>query len=73
MTSLVTWLMLRRTLLTASLLSATSRAMSSSSSLVGGPVPVFAATSHTGVAVTSESLAGTGYCIWFYPKADTGG
>ena len=39
----------------------------------GAKVPKFAATSHTGAAVTSDSLAGSAYCLWFYPKADTGG
>ena len=39
----------------------------------GAQVPKFAATAHTGAAVSSDSLAGSAYCLWFYPKADTGG
>ena len=39
----------------------------------GAQVPKFAVTAHTGAAVSSDSLAGSAYCLWFYPKADTGG
>ncbi len=39
----------------------------------GSPFPRFALTAHDGSAVTSETLAGTGYLIYFYPKADTPG
>ena len=39
----------------------------------GVQVPKFAVTAHTGAAVSSDSLAGSAYCLWFYPKADTGG
>ena len=39
----------------------------------GAKVPKFAVTAHTGAAVSSDSLAGSAYCLWFYPKADTGG
>jgi len=61
---------MRRLLATTVL--ATARAMSGGAK-VGGPVPAFSAVSHTGITVSSESLAGKGYCLWFYPKADTGG
>ena len=39
----------------------------------GAQVPKFSVTAHTGAAVSSDSLAGSAYCLWFYPKADTGG
>ena len=58
-------------MLRASLVLAGARAMSTVK--VGGPVPAFKAVTHTGAAVSSESLAGTSYCLWFYPRADTGG
>jgi peroxiredoxin len=54
----------------AVLLVVSARAMSLQA---GAKVPKFAATSHTGAAVTSDSLAGSTYCLWFYPMADTGG
>lgn len=50
-----------------------ARAMSTSTIKVGGPVPAFAAVTHLGEKVSSETLAGSSYCLWFYPKADTGG
>ena len=62
---------MRRFLATSVLVSV--RAMSSGGSKVGHPVPAFSAVSHTGITVSRESLAGKGYCLWFYPKADTGG
>ena len=51
-------------------LAAGARAMSLKA---GAQVPKFAVTAHTGAAVSSDSLAGSAYCLWFYPKADTGG
>jgi len=52
------------------ILAAGARAMSLKA---GAQVPKFAVTAHTGAAVSSDSLAGSAYCLWFYPKADTGG
>ena len=37
----------------------------------GAKVPKFAVTAHTGAAVSSDSLAGPAYRLWFSPKADT--
>ena len=55
---------------TFTILVAGARAMSLKA---GAQVPKFAVTAHTGAAVSSDSLAGSAYCLWFYPKADTGG
>ena len=52
------------------ILAAGARAMSLKA---GAQVPRFAVTAHTGAAVSSDSLASSAYCLWFYPKADTGG
>jgi peroxiredoxin Q/BCP len=40
---------------------------------VGDPFPAWSLRDHTGAAVTSESLAGKPYLVWFYPKAQTPG
>jgi len=40
---------------------------------VGDPFPAWSLHDHTGAVVTSESLAGKPYLLWFYPKAETPG
>lgn len=39
----------------------------------GDPFPAWELTDHTGATVTSASLAGTTYLLWYYPKALTPG
>lgn len=39
----------------------------------GDPFPSWELTDHTGATVTSASLAGTTYLLWYYPKALTPG
>ncbi|MCC6850011.1 MAG: peroxiredoxin [Deltaproteobacteria bacterium] len=39
----------------------------------GDPFPAWALRDHTGALVSSQSLAGTTYLLWFYPKARTPG
>ena len=39
----------------------------------GDPFPAWSLRDHTGAAVTSQSLAGKPYLLWFYPKAQTPG
>ncbi|MCC6766358.1 MAG: peroxiredoxin [Deltaproteobacteria bacterium] len=39
----------------------------------GDPFPVWSLRDHTGAVVTSQSLAGKTYLLWFYPKAQTPG
>ena len=40
---------------------------------VGDPFPAWSLRDHTGAVVTSQSLAGKPYLLWFYPKAQTPG
>lgn len=40
---------------------------------VGDPVPAFAVPNQDGVMVTSDSLLGTPYLLYFYPKDNTPG
>src|SRR5689334_19902938 len=40
---------------------------------VGDPFPVWDLADQTGARVSSSSLAGTTYLMWFYPKAMTPG
>jgi peroxiredoxin Q/BCP len=40
---------------------------------VGDPVPAFEMTADDGSVVSNESLAGTRYVLYFYPKDDTPG
>jgi thioredoxin-dependent peroxiredoxin len=40
---------------------------------VGDPAPIFALSADDGSTVTSESLAGNRYALYFYPKDDTPG
>jgi peroxiredoxin Q/BCP len=40
---------------------------------VGDPFPAWSLRDQTGAAVTSQSLAGKPYLLWFYPKAQTPG
>jgi peroxiredoxin Q/BCP len=40
---------------------------------VGAPFPAWSLRDHTGATVTSQSLAGKPYLLWFYPKAQTPG
>jgi thioredoxin-dependent peroxiredoxin len=39
----------------------------------GATFPAWELTDHTGAKVTSQSLAGKPYLLWFYPKASTPG
>lgn len=39
----------------------------------GDPFPAWSLRDHTGTTVTSQSLAGRTYLVWFYPKAMTPG
>mgnify|MGYP003621528070 CR=1 FL=1 len=39
----------------------------------GDPFPAWSLRDQTGATVTSESLAGKTYLLWFYPKAQTPG
>jgi peroxiredoxin Q/BCP len=39
----------------------------------GDPFPSWSLRDHTGTVVTSQSLAGKPYLVWFYPKAQTPG
>lgn len=39
----------------------------------GDPMPEWSLPDHTGATVTSNSLAGKSYLLWFYPKAQTPG
>ncbi len=39
----------------------------------GAPFPSWSLRDHTGKIVTSESLAGKTYLLWYYPKAQTPG
>jgi len=40
---------------------------------VGDPFPSWSLSDQTGATVTSQSLAGKTYLLWFYPKAQTSG
>lgn len=40
---------------------------------VGDPFPAWSLRDQTGAVVTSQSLAGKPYLLWFYPKAQTPG
>jgi thioredoxin-dependent peroxiredoxin len=40
---------------------------------VGDSFPAWSLRDHTGATVTSQSLAGKPYLLWFYPKAQTPG
>jgi len=42
---------------------------------VGSPAPAFTCKSHTGATVRSSDYTDVGkkVCLWFYPKARTGG
>ena len=40
---------------------------------VGDPFPTWSMRDHTGAVVTSASLAGKPYLLWYYPKAQTPG
>jgi peroxiredoxin Q/BCP len=39
----------------------------------GDPFPAWSLRDHTGAVVTSQSLAGKTYLLWYYPKAETPG
>lgn len=39
----------------------------------GDPFPAWSLPDHTGATVTSQSLAGKPYLLWYYPKAQTPG
>jgi len=39
----------------------------------GDPFPAWELTDHTGAQVSSASMAGTPYLMWYYPKASTPG
>ena len=49
--------------------------MPSTSSLLatGSQAPSFSCTDHCGKTVSSASLRGQRFVLWFYPKADTPG
>ena len=40
---------------------------------IGSPAPAFSCTSHTGATVSLGDYAGKNLCLWFYPRASTGG
>ncbi len=55
--------------------SAQQRGMATSVSglTVGSPAPKFSCVDHTGATVSLGDYANKKLCIWFYPRASTGG
>jgi len=54
-------------------LAVSSMAFAARALTTGTTVPKFAVPAATGEVVSSESLLGKTYLLWFYPKADTPG
>ena len=40
---------------------------------VGSPAPKFSCAAHTGATVSLGDYANKKLCLWFYPRASTGG